>query len=133
MILVLFLLKVKCRDMWISIALGKVCVNLPNIWVNLIFLRKFCKETCCFLEKITQQETILHDRRSRRSRKIPSLIWSSRVDLQPFFFPRTKVFSPPAAHKQRLTVHGTGQSALSMTMSYITKRNHLHECDFFFW
>ena len=50
-----------------------MCVNLPNKWVNFIFLRKFCKETRCFLEKFTQLEIFLHDRRSWRSRQISSL------------------------------------------------------------
>ena len=33
-----------------------MCVNLPNIWVNFIFLRKFCKEIHYFLEKFRQSE-----------------------------------------------------------------------------
>ena len=39
----------------------KVCVNLPNIWVNFIFLCKLCTETRCFLENITQLETIQYN------------------------------------------------------------------------
>ena len=30
----------------------KVCVILPNKWVNFIFLHKFCKEMPCFLENL---------------------------------------------------------------------------------
>ena len=35
-----------------------MCVNLPNQYVNFIFLHKFGKETHCFLKKITQLEKI---------------------------------------------------------------------------
>ena len=35
---------------------GRVYVKLPNKWVIFIFLRKFCEETHCFLEKLTQLE-----------------------------------------------------------------------------
>ena len=34
---------------------------------------KICKKLRCFLKKFTQLTKILHDRRSRRSRQIPSL------------------------------------------------------------
>ena len=44
----------------------KGCANLPNKWVNFIFICKFCKKTRCFHEKITQLEIFLHDRRSRQ-------------------------------------------------------------------
>ena len=37
---------------------------------------------CCFLEKITQLTKILHDRRSRRSRQIPSLIIDGIASVQ---------------------------------------------------
>ena len=33
----------------------------------LVLTNQFCKETCCFLEKITQLEKLLHEGRSRRS------------------------------------------------------------------
>ena len=58
----------------ISIVLKEMCVNLPKSCVNFIFLCKFDKEPRCFLEKFTQLGKILHDRRSRRSRQISSLI-----------------------------------------------------------
>ena len=52
----------------------KGCVNLPNKWVNFIFIFKFCKETFSFQEKFTQLEIFLHDRQSRRSRQNSSLL-----------------------------------------------------------
>ena len=66
------LLKLKWRCN-ILIVLEKRCVNLPNSWGNFTFVRKFCKETYCFLEKFTLLENILHNCRSWRSRQISSL------------------------------------------------------------
>ena len=48
------------------------CVN-SNKWVNFIFIRKYCKETRSFQEKLTQLEIFLHDRLSWRSWQISSL------------------------------------------------------------
>ena len=53
---------------------GKVCVKLPNKWVIFIFLRKFCEETHCFLEKTYTTGKIAHDCRARRSWQILSLL-----------------------------------------------------------
>ena len=90
-----------------------MCVNLPNIWVNYIFLRKFCKETHCFLEKITQLETILHDRRSRRSRLISSLLASSQLPLCVCFMNSMKLDWFPTLYSQTTKSHKEYGGSLS--------------------
>ena len=62
----------------------KGCANLPNKWVNFIFICKFCKKMRCFHEKFTQFELFLHDRRSRRSRQISSLTIGSEIGSPPY-------------------------------------------------
>ena len=47
--------------------LKNVCVNLPNQWVNFIFLCKFRKEAHCFLGKFTQLGKIQPYCRSRQT------------------------------------------------------------------
>ena len=53
-----------------------MCIKLPKSCVYFIFLCKFDKEPRCFLEKFTQLGKFLHDRRSRRSRQISSLVYT---------------------------------------------------------
>ena len=54
---------------------------------------KICKKLRCFLEKFTQLTKLLHDRRSRRSRQIPSLLSKCKL---------VTVFLLPAHTKRRL-------------------------------
>ena len=49
---------------WRKITQG-VC-KLTTYGVNFMLLRKLCKETHCFLEKFTQLENFVHDRRLRQ-------------------------------------------------------------------
>ena len=50
------------------------CVKSYLLSVNLAILDKFGSKRRCFLEKFTQLAQILHDRWSRRSRQISTLI-----------------------------------------------------------
>ena len=55
----------------------QVSVSLPNKWVNFKFIHKFCKETCCFMEKFTQLENFLQDRWSRQISSLSAQVFSS--------------------------------------------------------
>ena len=71
-----FLVEIQMNN-WEFNSFGEqLCVNLPNKWVNIIFVHTFCKDMCCFMEKFTQLENFLHD------------FWSRQISSLAFCFNR---------------------------------------------